>query len=137
MKAARLKLFGLILLAPLAACATAGRVASRNYLHSAYTSDAYPSARIYSSWSAAAAAMLGIGRKDAPPLSSDESVGATGVLGQTVNEVVPIPGTDMIRVGALQEGSFFQSSFRNPSQEAATRGGGVTGAVVIFRIFRP
>lgn len=73
----------------------------------------------------------------APELSRDESVGATGVLGQTVNEVVPIPGTDMIRVGALQEGTFFQSSFRNAGQDAASGASGRPGAVLIFRVFRP
>lgn len=66
-------------------------------------------------------------------LGSDQTVGVAGFLGQTVNEVVPIPGTDMVRAGALQEGSLFQSSFRSPQQEGAI----LSEAIIIFRISRP
>lgn len=121
-------------LAASVACAPAMQSKARVY--SSYSAVSYPSARVHSSWYAAAMAMLR-SADNAPELNRDESVGATGVLGQTVNEVVPIPGTDMIRVGALQEGTFFQSSFRNASQDATGGAGGRPGAVLIFRIFRP
>jgi hypothetical protein len=69
----------------------------------------------------------------------DQSVGNDNpTMSSTLNEVVPIPGTDMIKVGAVQEGSLFQSSFRNPTEDASNRGGGTpTSAAVVFRITRP
>lgn len=71
-------------------------------------------------------------------LGSDQTVGVGGMLGETVNEVVPIPGTDMVRVGVLQEGSLFQSSFRSPQQETTGQSGSVlNSATVVFRVFRP
>jgi hypothetical protein len=73
-----------------------------------------------------------------PRLGSDQTVGMGGMLGHTVNEVVPIPGTDMVRVGALQEGSLFQSNFRSPQQETTGQSGSIlTNATVIFRVTRP
>jgi hypothetical protein len=73
------------------------------------------------------------------PISiSDRSVGLGGVIGQTVNEVVPIPGTDMIRAGAVPEGSLFQNSFRNPTADAAGRAGTApTTATIVFKVGRP
>jgi hypothetical protein len=69
----------------------------------------------------------------------DQSVGNDNpTMSSTLNEVVPIPGTDMIKVGAVQEGTLFQSSFRNPTEDASNRGGGTpTSATVVFRISRP
>jgi hypothetical protein len=69
----------------------------------------------------------------------DQSVGNDNpTMSSTLNEVVPIPGTDMIKVGAVQEGTLFQSSFRNPTEDASNRGGGTpTSATVVFRITRP
>jgi len=124
----------LVCAALLAACAPLSG-GMRGYASTGSRLASYPSAQVYPTWYAAAKAMLRPAGS-ALELSRDESVGATGVLGQTVNEVVPIPGTDMIRVGALQEGTFFQSSFRSANQEAAA-GAGRTGTVLIFRIFRP
>jgi hypothetical protein len=73
-----------------------------------------------------------------PPSTVDRSVGLGGTIGQTVNEVVPIPGTDMIRAGAVPEGSLFQNSFRNATADAAGRAGtSPTGATIIFRVDRP
>lgn len=69
-------------------------------------------------------------------VGGDRSVGAEGLLGHTTNEVVPIPGTDMIRVGFLQEGTFSSSQFRSGAQEAKDRGG-APGAGLIFKISRP
>ncbi len=69
---------------------------------------------------------------------SDRSVGLGGVIGQTVNEVVPIPGTDMIRAGAVPEGSLFQNSFRSPTADAAGRAGtSPTTATIVFKVGRP
>jgi hypothetical protein len=70
-------------------------------------------------------------------IAEDKSVGTGGLLSLTTNEVVPIPGTDMIQFGFLQEGSFSQANFRSGSQESASRGGGSGGAVLIFKIIRP
>ncbi len=73
-----------------------------------------------------------------PPSTVDRSVGLGGLIGQTVNEVVPIPGTDMIRAGAVPEGSLFQNSFRNGLADAAGRAGeSPIGATIVFRIDRP
>jgi hypothetical protein len=70
--------------------------------------------------------------------TQDRSVAMSGALSSTVNEVVPIPGTDMIRTGSLQEGSLFQNNFRSPNQEANSRGGTApTQATIVFRVFRP
>jgi hypothetical protein len=70
-------------------------------------------------------------------IAEDKSVGTAGLLGLTTNEVVPIPGTDMIQFGFLQEGSFSQTNFRSGSQESVSRGGSNGGAVLIFKIIRP
>jgi hypothetical protein len=71
-------------------------------------------------------------------VQGDQSVGSSSLLGNTVNEVVPIPGTDMIKVGAVQEGSLFQSNFHNPTEDAKSRGGSTpTGATIVFRVSRP
>lgn len=71
-------------------------------------------------------------------LGSDQSVGTGGILGNTVNEVVPIPGTDMVKAGVLQEGSLFQSNFRSPQQETNGQSGSIlTSATIVFRVFRP
>jgi hypothetical protein len=68
----------------------------------------------------------------------DRSVGIAGMLGQSINEIVPIPGADMIQVGTLKDGTLLQSNFRAASQEATTRGGTVQSeATIIFRITRP
>lgn len=72
------------------------------------------------------------------PAGADRSVGASGLMGATVNEVVPIPGTDMVRAGAVPEGSLFQNSFRNATADAAGRAGlSPTGATIIFVVTRP
>lgn len=74
----------------------------------------------------------------APPNTVDLSLGLGGSIGQTVNEVVPIPGTDMIRAGAVPEGSLFQNSFRNATADASGRAGtSPTGATIIFHVDRP
>lgn len=68
----------------------------------------------------------------------DESIGLRGAIGTTVNQVVPIPGTDMIKVGAVQEGTLFQSSSRNPTADGNDRAGATpNGAVVLFHVDRP
>ena len=69
-------------------------------------------------------------------LSVDRTLVFSGVLGQTVNEVVPIPGTDMIRAGVVQEGSLSQNANRS-SQEYRGSSDLPTGALIIFRISRP
>ncbi len=72
------------------------------------------------------------------PIVADRSVGTSGIMGETVNEVVPIPGTDMVRAGAVPEGSLFQNSFRSPTADAAGRAGTApTQATIIFFIDRP
>jgi len=73
--------------------------------------------------------------RPAQPL--DESIGLRGSMGMLVNNVVPIPGTDMIKVGAVQEGTLFQTSFRNPTQDAHTPGSSPTGAAILFHVNRP
>lgn len=76
-------------------------------------------------------------RSDTPMLSGDQTIGFSGVLGQTVNQVVPIPGTDMIRVGAVQEGSIAQNNTRSTAEASPHSGAAPSGAVIIFRISRP
>lgn len=77
-------------------------------------------------------------RMDPSPIVADRSIGASGLMGETVNEVVPIPGTDMVRAGAVPEGSLFQNSFRSAPSEAAGRAGTApTQATIIFRVDRP
>ena len=63
--------------------------------------------------------------------------GMESVLGGTVDQVVPIPGMDIVSVGFLKEGAFSQADARSPAQEVQNRLGGSPGAVIIFRIFRP
>lgn len=71
-------------------------------------------------------------------LPVDNSILLSGTLGVTVNQVVPIPGTDMIKVGSVQEGSLYQSSARNPQQGQNERAGATpVGATVLFHIDRP
>lgn len=109
------------------ACATSGVAAARSRL----SSRAVLSPKQYAlRWT-----LVAEPSEDSPrlELGADQTVGVSGILGQTVNEVVPIPGTDMIRVGALQEGSLFQTSFRSPQQEGTI----LSEAIIVFRITRP
>jgi hypothetical protein len=70
--------------------------------------------------------------------SGDQSVVFSGALGQTIGEVVPIPGTDMIRVGAVEEGTLAQNQTRSAKEASPNGGAGSpTSAVIIFRIERP
>gem|GEM_PF-4399062 len=46
-----------------------------------------------------------------------------GLLWNTVGYVVPMPGTEMVRVGMIQEGATLQAANRNPSLEGFRREG--------------
>ena len=62
-----------------------------------------------------------------------------GILRSTVSFVVPMPGTDMIRVGQVQEGATLQAANRNPGIEGIG-GEGVGNAkftTLILRIIPP
>lgn len=62
-----------------------------------------------------------------------------GLLWSTVGYVVPMPGTEMVRVGMIQEGATLQAANRNPSLEGFRREGvpQVRGATVHIIIKRP
>lgn len=107
-----------------AAFAQEGSRASRAYVRSG------KSARVTSSWVAKLRSRAG------PPVE-DQTIALPGVLRATVNEVVPIPGTEMVQAGLVQEGR--QTSNRNAAQEIQRQEGTkpITGAFIIFRIRRP
>jgi hypothetical protein len=62
-----------------------------------------------------------------------------GLLRNTVGFVVPMPGTEMVRMGVVQEGATLQATNRAPSVEALGGGtpAGATAATLIIRILPP
>ena len=73
------------------------------------------------------------------PLLAAEGGEIPGILRSTVSFVVPMPGTDMIRVGQVQEGATLQAANRNPGIEGIG-GEGVGNAkftTLILRIIPP
>ena len=73
------------------------------------------------------------------PLVAAEPGEIPGILRSTVSFVVPMPGTDMIRVGQVQEGATLQAANRNPGIEGIG-GEGVSNAkftTLILRIIPP
>lgn len=72
------------------------------------------------------------------PAGDDESISLVGIVGVTVNEVVPIPGTDMITQGQVQDGAFAQTINRNATNEARNKPGvPLTGATLLVKVSRP
>ncbi|MBI4543810.1 MAG: hypothetical protein HY703_01280, partial [Gemmatimonadetes bacterium] len=65
--------------------------------------------------------------------------GIPGLLRSTVGFVVPMPGTEMIRVGVVQEGATLQAANRMPSLEGQNIEGvgQVNQATLRIRIRRP
>ena len=121
--------------ATLAGCAPARLIATERAAPTPVPTPATTAANATAASAWFARSFLGSIRGAAP---LDESIGLRGTIGTTVNQVVPIPGTDMIKVGAVQEGTLFQSSFRNPTQDSNDRAGSTpNGAVILFHIDRP
>ena len=72
------------------------------------------------------------------PAGVDESISLDGNVGVTVNEVVPIPGTDMIKQGQVQEGAYSQNNNRNATSEARNKTGvPPTDATILVKVSRP
>lgn len=72
------------------------------------------------------------------PAGVDESISLEGNVGVTVNEVVPIPGTDMIKQGQVQEGAYSQNNNRNATSEARNKTGvPPTDATILVKVSRP
>ena len=61
-----------------------------------------------------------------------------GTIGVTVNETVPIPGTDMIKAGQVQEGAYSQNNNRNATSEARnSKSTPPVDAAIIVKVNRP
>ena len=68
----------------------------------------------------------------------DQSIALDGTIGVTVNETVPIPGTDMIKAGQVQEGAYSQNNNRNATSEARnSKSTPPVDAAVIVKVNRP
>lgn len=68
----------------------------------------------------------------------DQSIKLDGTIGITVNETVPIPGTDMIRAGQVQEGAYSQNNNRNATSEARnSKSTPPIDAAIIVKVNRP
>jgi len=68
----------------------------------------------------------------------DHSIQLDGTIGVTVNETVPIPGTDMIKVGQVQEGAYSQNNNRNATSEARnSKSVPPVDAAILVKVNRP
>lgn len=68
----------------------------------------------------------------------DQSIKLDGTIGVTVNETVPIPGTDMIKAGQVQEGAYSQNNNRNATSEARnSKTTPPVDAAIIVKVNRP
>lgn len=68
----------------------------------------------------------------------DFSIQLDGTIGVTVNETVPIPGTDMIKVGQVQEGAYSQNNNRNATSEARnSKSVPPVDAAILVKVNRP
>ena len=68
----------------------------------------------------------------------DHSIMLDGTIGVTVNETVPIPGTDMIKAGQVQEGAYSQNNNRNATSEARnSKSTPPVDAAIIVKVNRP
>lgn len=73
-----------------------------------------------------------------PAGPGDESISLNGTIGATVNETVPIPGTDMIRAGQVQEGAYSQNNNRSGTGETRQQSGvPPTSATILVKVTRP
>lgn len=80
-----------------------------------------------------------IGGRSALAVRQDRGREIPGLLWSTVGYVVPMPGTEMVRVGMIQEGATLQAANRNPSLEGFRREGmpQVKAATIHVIIRRP
>ena len=75
----------------------------------------------------------------APRAAQDPQRPIPGILRSTVGFVVPMPGTEMVRMGVVQEGATLQAANRNPSLEGLGGEGlpQASSAVFIIKILPP